>query len=102
MSTILLSVKNVANTDSIANKLLMKGDIGFWKDVKNMNNVGRTVLASPIDGVSGDKYISSYWPEYYRALINSNNNTKFMSPVYNLIHSVCNCDPVSFLPFEID
>ena len=64
--------------DALANKLL-KGDvISFWQDVSKMNHINSNVLASTINGVSGECNITKMWHDHYSDLLNSNGDTCLM------------------------
>ena len=45
--------------DALANKLLKRDDISFWKDVSKMNRINSNVLASTISGISGECNITN-------------------------------------------
>ena len=49
-----------AKADALANNLLQKDNISFWKDVFKMNRTDSNVLASTINGVTGDQSITNH------------------------------------------
>ena len=67
--------------DGLANKLLKRDDISFWKDVSKMNRVNSNVLASTTNGVSSECNITKMWHDHYSDLLNSNGDTKYMLDV---------------------
>ena len=40
--------------DALANKLLQRDNINFWKDASKVNHINSNVLAPTINGVSGE------------------------------------------------
>ena len=86
--------------DALANKLL-KGDvISFWKDVSKMNHINSNVLASTINGVSGECNITKMWHDHYSDLLNSNGDTKYMSYVNSVTKCIDNTSG-SFPKFSV-
>jgi len=86
--------------DALANKLL-KGDvISFWKDVSKMNHINSNVLASTINGVSGECNITKMWHDHYSDLLNSNGDTKYMFYINNVTECIENTSG-SFPKFSV-
>ena len=73
--------------DALANRLLKRDDISFWKDVSKMNRINSNVLTSTINGVSGECIITKMWHDHCSDLLNSNGDTKYMS----YVNSVTKC-----------
>ena len=61
--------------DALANKLLLNDTVCFWKEVSKMNRTGSSVLASIINGVTGENNITKAWYDHYYKLLNSNGNS---------------------------
>jgi len=55
--------------DVLTNKLLKRDDISFWKDVSKMNRINSNVLASTINGVSGECNITKMWHDHFSDLL---------------------------------
>ena len=53
-----------ARTDVLANKFLVNDNVRFWKEVSTENNV----LASTINGVTGENNITKAWYDHYYKL----------------------------------
>jgi len=47
-----------ARADALANKLLSNDNAYFWKEVSQMNRTDSNVLASTINGVTGENNIT--------------------------------------------
>ena len=77
-----------AKADALANNLLQKDNISFWKDVFKMNRTDSNVLASTINGVTGDQSITNLWHDHYSELLNSNNDTLYMFLVKNHMKTI--------------
>jgi hypothetical protein len=67
--------------DALANKLLHKDNITFWKDVFKMNRTNINVLASTINGITGEDNITNLWHDHFSDLLNSNSDILYMSDV---------------------
>jgi len=81
--------------DALANKLLKRDDISFRKDVSKTNRINSNVLASTINGVSGECNITKMWHDYYSDLLNSNGDTEYMP----YVNSVNKCIDITSGPF---
>ena len=68
-----------AKADALANNLLQKNNISFRKDVFKINRTDNNVQASTINGVTGDQNMTKLWHDHYFELLNSNNDTLYMS-----------------------
>ena len=86
--------------DALANKLLKRDDISFWKDVSKLNRINSNVLASTINGVSGECNITKMWHDHYSDLLNSNGDTKYMSYVNSVTKCIDNTSG-SFPKFSV-
>ena len=73
--------------DALANKLLLNDNVCFSKEVSKMNCTGSNVLASTINGATGENNITK---RYYK-LLNSNRNTSnqpYVESIMNyIVHS---------------
>ena len=76
-------------------------NISFWKDVFKINRTDSNVLASTINGVTGDQSITSLWHDHYSELLNSNNDTLYMSFVKNHMKTI-DCETASSPKFSVD
>ena len=83
------SIENKARADSLARKFIAKDETSFWKDVKKLNITGTNVVASSIDGVTGEDNITNLWTSHYSNILNCNNGTTEKKYVEN--HIVTNC-----------
>jgi hypothetical protein len=54
-----------ARGNALANKLLLNDNVRFWKEVSKMNHTGNKVLASTINGVTGENNITKVWYDHY-------------------------------------
>ena len=61
--------EQVMRADSLAEKLLSKNVVEFWKEVRTLNR-SNTLLTSTVDGVSGADKIADLWKQNYSALFN--------------------------------
>ena len=68
-------IEDKAKADAIAKTFLLKDNISFWKDVKKLGKVGSDVLATTVDGVTGEDNICKMWHDHYSNLLNSNSDT---------------------------
>ena len=50
-------IQDKDKVDAIAKKFLLKDNISFWKDVKKLGKVDADVVASTVDGVTGEDNI---------------------------------------------
>ncbi len=86
------SNENRARADALANQLLLKDNINFWKHVNKMNRIGHNVLASTINGVTGENNIVNMWCEHYKKLLNSNCDSSNKHYVESAINTGINSD----------
>ena len=82
-------------SDKLANKLLAKDSISFWKGIKN-SNTSSHVLANNIDGVTGTDNISDFWKDKYCNLLNSNLDISRKKHVMETIRSIDECERVKY------
>ena len=59
-----------ARGNALANKLLLNVNVCFSKEVSKMNCTGSNVLASTINGVTGENNITKVWYDHYYKLLN--------------------------------
>ena len=61
---------NKKDADSLANKLLVRNDKEFWKEIKKLNQSNMCV-ADTVNGVRGKHNIAHMWKDHYKSLLNS-------------------------------
>ena len=83
--------------DSLANKLLLKDDKNFWKEIKNINNNSNS-FATSVNNATGCKNITDMWKNHYNGVLNSTIDTSKKSHVMDTIMS----GDLSFSRFSID
>ena len=76
-----------AKADSLARKLILKDDKNFWKDIKKAHQGSNSILATSIDGTSGNHEICKLWENHYSTLLNSNDDESQNSFVLHAISS---------------
>ena len=62
-----------AKADSLANQLISKDPIEFWKEIRQNNGV-QSCMAETIGGATGSKEIVNMWKDHYDNLLNSSND----------------------------
>ena len=85
-----------ARADALANKLLLNDNVCFWKEVSKMNRTGSNVLASTINGVTGENNITKVWYDHYYKLLNSNGNTSNQPYVESIMNDIVHSQSVFF------
>ena len=93
-----------ARSDALANNLLKQDNMLFWKDVNKMNHVCTNVVASTIDGVTGENNIAKVWHDHYCKLLNSNNDTSNKEFVAAVIGNIVNTETEFslFKPMDVE
>ena len=87
------SIETRAKADALANKLLLKDDNMFWKDVKKLCSSGNNVLPNMVDDVVGEKDIANMWQNHYYELLNSNKDVSHKEEVLKSLDELpCNTD----------
>ena len=59
-----------ARIDAVATNLLLIDNVSFWKEVNKMNRTGNNVLASTINGVTGENNITKVWYDLINSMLN--------------------------------
>ena len=62
--------EETARADALANELCENDNDGFWKGVSKINQTSN-VIASSIDGISGECNISVFWRDHFSSILNS-------------------------------
>ena len=62
--------EEIARADALANELCENDNGGFWKGVSKINQTSN-VIASSIDGISGECNISVFWRDHFSSILNS-------------------------------
>ena len=73
-----------ARPDALANKLLLNDNVCFWKEVSKMNRTGSNILASTLNGGTGENNITEVWYDNYYELLNSKGNSSNQPNQYSL------------------
>ena len=60
----------LTRADALANELCENDNDGFWKGVSKINQTSN-VIASSIDGISGECNISVFWRDHFSSILNS-------------------------------
>ena len=60
-----------SKADRIARKFIGKDSKAFWKEISKYNGSDKSVIASTVNGVSGNDNIVNMWHGYYKDLLNS-------------------------------
>ena len=66
--------EETARADALANELCENYNDGFWKDVSKINQTSN-VIASSIDGISGECNISVFWKDHFSSILNSSGSS---------------------------
>ena len=74
LSELLNEQKETARADALANELCENDIDGFWKDVSKINQTSN-VIASSIDGISGECNISVFWKDHFSSILNSSGSS---------------------------
>ena len=90
------SIESKARADAIARKFMLKDTKSFWKEIKNINSDGCSVLPSSVGKVSGDQNICHMWKDHYESLLNSNNDVSCKSYVLKSLSTLSIQDNWSF------
>ena len=91
-----------ARGNALANKLLLNDNVRFWKEVSKMNHTGNKVLASTINGVTGENNITKVWYDQYYKLLNSNGNTSNQPYVESIMNDIVHSQSVFCLLSALD
>ena len=83
-----------ARADALAIKPLLNYNVCFWKEVSKMNRTGSNVLASTINGVTGENNITKVWYDHYYKLLNSNGNTSNQPYVESIMNDIVHSQSV--------
>ena len=94
------AVDNKAKADNLAVKFLTKDTKCFWNEIKKINGNDKSVLASTVNGVSGNKNIANMWHDYYKTLLNSTKSTVNKSYVSQQFKK-CNIDDFYVSPCDV-
>ena len=89
-----------AKADKVAMKFMHKDSKSFWKEIKKLNGNDKNVIASTVNGVSGNSNIANMWHEYYKNLLNSTTDTVNKEFVTRHFKS-CNTDDFTISPLDI-
>ena len=73
--------RDIVAANNLANKLLMKNDKSFWKEVKKINGGNNVTIANSIDGINGTENIANYWKTHFSNILNSSQDIKHKSYV---------------------
>ncbi len=89
-------------SDSLAENLLSKDDLNFWKGVKAVTNSNVKVRATTIDGCTGEGAIAEKWREHYSSILNSCKNTTKRENVFKALDDVYvdDCDVFTAVDVE--
>ena len=87
-------------SDKLAKQLLCKNDQAFWKEIKKLKG-NCTVLASTIDGVTGENNIANKWKTHFSTLFNSSQDTSRKDKVIDSITNHCDREFVRITGDEI-
>ena len=82
--------------DCLANKLLLKDDKQFWKEIKKMN-IDKTNVADTVNNERGNKNIAAMWKTHYGHLLNSSTDNSMKCHVVDSL----NCSDMVFDRFSI-
>ena len=93
--------KCAKNADSLANKLLMKDEKAFWKEIQAINQANIPV-ATTIDDVTGNDNITNMWKDHFKNLLNSSKDIRNKEYVLNNINSVGNANCDNFKRYTVD
>lgn len=94
------SIESRARADALANKLLLKDDVAFWKNIKALNKSG-DIISNTVDGISGEEDIANMWQNHYSNLLNSNKDTAFKQRVLKYIKAVPNIRDVTIDAYDM-
>ena len=66
--------EETARADASVNELCENDNDGLWKDVSKINQTSN-VIASSIDGISGERTISVFWKDHFSSILNSSGSS---------------------------
>lgn len=87
---------NRLHSDSLAEKLLSKDSKAFWKEIKLLNGCNNSIQSTTINGISDPQGITKSWREYYKELLNSNNDIVNKLYVLNEFDKDNYCSNISY------
>ena len=84
--------------DSLASKFLHKNKKSFWSEVKKITYKANDIIATDINGVSGENEICDMWKNHFRSLLNSSRDNSNKPVVEDYVNNNCN----TYDPFVMD
>jgi hypothetical protein len=93
-------MQETARADALAKKLSTKDMTSFWKSIKAMNNKN-IMLASSVNGVTGQHEISEMWREHYSGILNCVHNETNKGRVESVLNTISKTDRYVIQPHDI-
>ena len=80
--------ENNLRAEALANKLAMNKNVDFWKEIKKLNTDSK-LLATCVDGVSGEKDIADLWGNKFSTVMNSLNDDNDRTNLIDKLNNEC-------------